>query len=114
MKILTETSHKSIEHITPPVQLWIGLALIAVAWPLNWLLEGVRAHILFFPLWLGYTLAVDGLVYLRKGTSLLTRSASGYAGLFLISAPAWWLFELINWRTQNWVYVGREVFTDLE
>jgi hypothetical protein len=34
--------------------------------------------------------------------------------LFLISAPAWWLFELLNWRTQNWLYQGREYFTDLE
>jgi hypothetical protein len=34
--------------------------------------------------------------------------------LFLISAPAWWLFELINWRTQNWFYDGKHFFTDVE
>jgi len=93
--------------------MWIGLALIAVCWPLSWLLPGPRTHILFFPLWLGYALAVDGLVWLRKGTSLLTRSWRRFAGLFLVSAPAWWLFELINWRTQNWEYVGKDQFTDL-
>ena len=97
---------------TPP-QLWIGLALVTVAWPPNWLLPGLRTQILFFPLWLGYALTVDGLVLLRKGSSLLARSWRGFVGLFLVSAPAWWLFELINQRTQNWEYVGKEHFSDL-
>jgi hypothetical protein len=93
---------------------WAGFALIALAWPLNWLLPGARTAVLFFPLWLGYALAVDGLVYLRKGDSLLKRSPRRYSGLFLVSAPAWWLFEAINLRTQNWFYLGVELFTPLE
>jgi hypothetical protein len=44
----------------------------------------------------------------------LTRNPTAYAGLFLVSAPAWWLFELINVRTQNWFYLGEEAFTTLE
>ncbi len=92
---------------------WVGLALIAVMWPLNWLLEGTRTVWLFFPLWLGYCLAMDGLAYLRKGTSLAARSPRAYVGLFLISVPVWWLFELINLRTQNWSYLGVEEFTPL-
>lgn len=63
---------------------------------------------------MGYCLAVDGLVYARKGASLLTRSWRRYIGLFLVSAPAWWLFEAINLRTQNWFYQGRELFTDVQ
>ena len=97
-----------------PRQSWIGLLLIVVCWPLNWLLPGLRTHVLFFPLWLGYILTVDGLVFLRKGTSLLTRSRKRFIGLFLVSVPAWWLFELFNERVQNWQYVGREQFTDLQ
>ena len=34
--------------------------------------------------------------------------------MFLISIVGWWLFEVINWRTQNWSYVGRKFFTDFE
>jgi hypothetical protein len=94
-------------------QFWVGLLLIAVFWPLNWLLEGLRTHLLFFPLWLGYILVVDGLVLYRRGTSLLTRSKRAFVGLFLVSFPVWWLFEVINWRTQNWEYLGRESFSDL-
>ena len=87
-------------------QLWVGLALIALFWPLNWFLPGVRTHLLFFPLWVGYALAVDGLVLLRCGTSLLHRNWRAYIGLFVVSAPLWWLFEAINWRTLNWEYLG--------
>lgn len=97
-----------------PLHGWAGLLLIGVCWPLNWGLEGLRTHILFFPLWLGYILTVDALTARRSGDSLLLRSRARFAGLFLVSAPAWWLFEAINWRTQNWHYQGRELFTDLE
>jgi hypothetical protein len=108
----TTTSAQTSRRL--PAQGGIGLLLIAIFWPLNWLLPGLRTHLLFFPLWLGYVLAVDGLVFLRKGTSLLTRSPARFLGLFLVSAPAWWLFELLNARAQNWHYVGREQFTNLE
>jgi hypothetical protein len=97
-----------------PVHGWIGIILISVCWPLNWLLPGLRTHILFFPLWLGYCLFVDGLVFIRKGHSLLSRDPARYIMLFLLSAPVWWLFELLNLRTQNWFYVGREWFSDVQ
>lgn len=99
-----------------PAHGWVGLTLIGVFWPVNW---GLSGHIPvtvwgFFPLWLGYCLTVDALCVRWRGSSLLTRGAAKYVGLFLISAPCWWVFELLNWRLQNWHYVGRELFTDLE
>jgi hypothetical protein len=93
---------------------WLGVGLVIVFWILNWSLPGLRTDRGFFFLWLGYCLTVDALILMRKGNSPLTRSPRAYVGLFLASAPAWWLFELINWRTQNWHYVGREHFTDLQ
>ncbi len=92
----------------------VGWLLIAICWPLNWLWPGARTHLLFFPLWLGYTLAVDALVLRRTASSLLNRSPRDFATLFIISVPVWWLFEIINWRTGNWRYLGRELFSDLE
>ncbi len=97
---------RTTESLIQIPQLWIGLLLILVFWPLNWLLEGLRTHILFFPLWLGYILAVDGLVLWRRGSSLLQRNRWAFVGLFVASAPCWWLFEVLNWRTGNWVYLG--------
>jgi hypothetical protein len=97
-----------------PLHGWLGLGLIIIFWILNWTLTGARTHWGFFPLWLGYCLAMDGLVFLRTGTSLLTRSWRKYIGLFLVSAPVWWIFELLNIRTQNWTYIGAEIFTPLQ
>jgi hypothetical protein len=34
--------------------------------------------------------------------------------LFFISSPGWWLFELLNARSQNWEYLGVEHFTHLQ
>jgi len=97
-----------------PTQGWVGLILVAVCWPLNWTLPGVRTAYLFFPLWLGYVLVVDALVQLRTGSSTWVRSRKDFVLLFFISAPVWWLFELINLRTGNWEYVGRELFSPLQ
>jgi hypothetical protein len=103
----------------PNTQLFIGLGLVALAWTFSWLphalndTDYLRTHILFFPLWLGYCLTVDDLTWRRKGSSLLRRNWRAYVGLFLISAPAWWFFEVVNWRTANWEYLGREQFSDL-
>ncbi len=99
---------------TFPLHAWIGIVLIVVFWYLNWDLDGLRTQVLFFPLWLGYALFIDGLVFLRKGSSLLHRNWKKYALLFLISAPAWWLFELFNLRTQNWIYEGKQFFSEWE
>ena len=97
-----------------PIHCWAGAILVLVSWILNWTLEGPRTHIYFFPLWLGYTLVVDGLVYRRRGSSILTRSRLRFGLLFVMSAPAWWLFESFNHHTQNWNYHGAELFTDVE
>ncbi len=86
----------------------VGIGLIVIFWILNWSLEGPRSLWAFFPLWLGYCLTVDALVLHRTGDSLITRSRRRYVGLFLVSAPAWWLFELLNTRLQNWRYLGSE------
>lgn len=97
-----------------PARGWVGLLLVAVCWPLDWIVPGVRTAYLFFPLWLGYILIVDALVQRRAGNSLWSRSRKDFGLVFLISAPVWWSFELINLRTANWEYLGRDLFTALQ
>ena len=96
-----------------PTHGWVGLGLVGIFWTLSWSLPGLRTQFTFFPMWLGYCLTVDALVVMRKGDSMLTRSPGAYARVFLISAPSWWLFELLNLRTRNWFYDGRQFFTDV-
>lgn len=113
MDTVRNIAEEGVEKRTLPWQGWVGLALVLVCWPLNWLLPGTRTAWIFFPLWLGFAFTADGLVYLRKGTSLMTRSWRSYVGLFLVSAPVWWLFELLNLRTNNWSYLGVRQFSPL-
>ncbi|PYI87525.1 MAG: hypothetical protein DMF03_13205, partial [Verrucomicrobia bacterium] len=65
-----------------PLRGLVGLLLIAVCWPLNWMLPGVRTSFVFFPLWLGYILVIDALVWTRAGNSLWSRSRKRFVLLF--------------------------------
>jgi hypothetical protein len=94
-------------------QWWLGVLLLAVCWPLNWTVRGGTAY-LFFPLWLGYVLVVDALVLSRTGSSLWSRSRRDFVLLFVASSPVWWLFEIINQRTNNWEYLGTAKFTEAQ
>lgn len=87
-----------------PPQLLIGIALIALAWPLAWFGPTPYAWYTFFPIWLGYILTVDGLTALRGDVSLLRRNGQRFALLFAFSIPLWWLFEFANQFLQNWIY----------
>ncbi len=97
-----------------PLYGWLGILLVIVFWYLNWSLQGLRTQWGFFFLWFGYALTVDGIVAKRKGSSLIQRSVKKYFLLFLISSPAWWLFELLNVFTNNWRYMGCEYFTGMQ
>lgn len=91
-----------------PAHGWIGILLIAAGWPLAWIRpEGMQAlwENSFLLLWSGYNLVVDSLNLMRTGTSLLTRNRYAYLGMFLLSIPGWWLFELLNLFLQNWHYL---------
>lgn len=57
---------------------------------------------------------VDALVLARAGTSLWTRSRRDFVLLFVASAPVWWLFETVNWRTGNWQYLSSPTLTPFE
>ncbi len=93
-----------------PLHGYLGLALVALVWPLNWGLEGLRTHLLFFPLWVGYVLVVDALAYRRRRTSAWARHPLAFSLLFVLSIPFWWLFEALNERLANWEYLGEDRF----
>jgi hypothetical protein len=91
---------------TMPTRLFFGGALVAIFWFASWTHLGVLGEYAFFPLWLGYILIVDALVEMRRGASLLTRSFGEFIALFLLSAPAWWVFEFHNYFLLNWHYLS--------
>lgn len=96
---------------------WLGIALIAVGWPVSWtesLVEPAWRRHTFTPLWLGYVLVMNGLAYRRTGRSLLTQRTAWLVALFPLSAGFWWLFEHLNQFVGNWHYGGIEAQTGLD
>jgi hypothetical protein len=96
---------------------WLGLALLAAGWWLAWtegLVPGAWRRHVFTPLWVGYVLAMNGLVYRRAGRSLLTHRTAWFLALFPASAAFWWTFEYLNQYTASWHYTGIEAGGDLD
>ena len=104
---------KPVKRYLLPYRGLLGLILICVAWPFSWAESGTGLQYTFFPLWLGFILAVDGLVLRRTGTSLIVRSPKIMAMMFILAIPYWWMFEAINQVIQNWVYIGSNPETSL-
>jgi hypothetical protein len=88
-----------------PYRLIAGLMLVAIWWPIAWLEFRPLSDYYFFPLWLGYILAIDGLVEWRTGTSAWVRSPTTFILLFPMSAAFWWIFEGLNEFLENWYYI---------
>ena len=82
----------------------LGLALLSAAWICAWapldLPDWIARHT-FFPLWLGFILTVDGLVFRRAGRSLFANRRPTFWLLFPVSAISWWYFEFLNRFVQN-------------
>ena len=104
---------KPVKRYLLPYRGLLGLILICVAWPFSWAESGAGLQYTFFPLWLGFILAVDGLVLRRTGTSFIVRSPKIMAMMFILAIPYWWMFEAINQVIQNWVYIGSNPETNL-
>lgn len=93
---------------------WGGVALLLIWWWIAWFGPDPLSEHAFFPLWLGYILAVDGLTALRTGNSLIARDWHRFALLFIISAPLWWLFERANAILGDWRYITPRPYELLE
>ena len=105
-----DSPHRAPEAHPPvsegyPLRLWGGLALLLASWWLAWFGPTPVSEHVFFPLWLGYILAVDGITARRVGTSLFSRDPRRFALLFAFSIPLWWLFEFANRYLENWRYL---------
>ena len=93
-----------------PLHGQFGLGLMLVSWILAWGrfdLPGIAEQHTFFPLWLGFILAMDGWVFRRSGASLFARRRATFFLLFPVSALSWWYFEFLNRFVQNWWYPDR-------
>ena len=92
-------------------QLAAGLAVCGFGWATSLAgIEPFRSY-WFDLVWSGFILAADAVVWARAGRSLLHGGGRRVAAMFALSAPFWWVFEIANWRLENWRYVGEHLFT---
>ena len=81
-----------------PARFWVGSAVMALSWALMWFGPDVAARYTFVPLWWGFIVALDGLVYaLTDGRSLLATDKAKMALIALVSLVGWHLFEYWNY-----------------
>ncbi|HEX8036480.1 MAG TPA: hypothetical protein VF510_21665 [Ktedonobacterales bacterium] len=97
-----------------PLHFYLGILLNLFAWTSGWMHLGFWSPYVFFPLWFGFILALDGLNVARSGTSPLRRSVPRFVAMFAISALLWWAFEGLNVPVQNWHYHMDHVYAPLE
>jgi hypothetical protein len=96
---------------------YIGIILNLCAWVIAWSKPeslGIISQYTFFPLWLGFALFLDGLVFYRTGSSLFAKNKIQFALIALISSATWWLFEYLGMYVQNWWYEYDETLSTLQ
>lgn len=96
-----------------PVWGWLALVWLGVWWLLAWSrIEAAAAlqRFTFFPLWLGFVVAVNALVQARTGSCLARRAPRTWCLLFAVSGGFWWMFEWLNRFVRNWHYFAVEDF----
>jgi hypothetical protein len=93
------------------LQLAAGLAVCALGWGTSLAAIDPFRGYWFDLVWTGFILAADAVVWARAGRSLLHGGGWRLVGMFALSAPFWWAFEIANWRLENWRYVGSSLFS---
>jgi hypothetical protein len=85
---------------------WLGLGGLLVSQAL--LPLRITGHARWFTpiMWTAYVLLADALVLRRQGESLVHDRPREAAFMATVSIPLWLVFELYNWRLQNWAYFG--------
>lgn len=90
-----------------PSYAWLGLIAIAIS-EAGMLARFEPFYSWHTPIaWTGYILLVDGIVWQRRGSSLLRDDRAEFCFMVIASVPLWVIFELYNkcciW---NWYYIG--------
>jgi len=118
-KKINFTPTKPSANIPLPIWFWVGLVVWGVTlfvlwakfqeprWLLNWA---------YIPLFWGFTLMVDGWVYIRAHrNSLLSRSPREIIGIGLAATSGWMLFEYLNFFVdENWFYPKGDIIPEDE
>jgi hypothetical protein len=96
---------------TFPIHGILGMIALVVSWTLH--LEKVEPFYRWFYCfaWWSYILAIDGVIFYRKGNSLILNRTKEFLLLIPWSVFIWLIFEAANLSLQNWYYITLPVST---
>lgn len=107
-------------HSKPlPWWFWFGLVITLIFWYLMWARPEQYIELVYFsftPLWWGFIILIDGLVYSRSGGySLMSNKPKQFAITIVVSAFAWFYFEYFNYfALGNWYYPNTVLIPSLD
>ncbi len=99
-------SHLGDEKRGLPWYGWLGAGALS-AGEVGLFLDLLPVRILFYGIaWWSYIFLIDAAVWRRRGYSLVRNRPREFWFLAFWSVPLWNLFELFNFRLQNWFYIN--------
>lgn len=81
---------------------FLGLFLIFYSHAVSLLKIQSLATWYFYPIWFGYILFVDSLVYKIERKSMISNYPKTALKMLIYSIGFWWFFELLNLFIRNW------------
>ncbi len=111
------SSRPTPKKVGYPSWFYPALVVMLISWILMWarieFLYPVE-HFTFVPLWWGFILVLDGIVYKRNGgISLISSKPNTMKLLAVTSAFSWFVFEYLNFFViENWYYPNNKVFSN--
>lgn len=95
--------------VSLPPWFWVGVVLTGFFWWLMWARVtpfGDLVYFAFTPLWWGFILTLDGIVYRRSGGySLMASRPKTFAITIVVSLLGWFYFEYFDYfALGNWYY----------
>lgn len=112
-----QTLKPNIVKVSYPKWFLPGLVVMLISWFFMWgrfdLVEPID-HFTFVPLWWGFILVLDGLVYKRNGgRSLISVRPDTMKIMAIASSFSWFVFEFLNFFVlSNWYYPNAHVFSN--
>lgn len=112
-----EKVHAAKTYAKFPVWFWPSLVVTLISWSLMWgrfiIIQPID-HYTFVPLWWGFILTIDGIVYkINNGVSLVSSKPDIMKLLAVVSSVSWFVFEFLNFFVmENWYYPNNEIFTN--
>jgi hypothetical protein len=98
--------HQKMQDRPYPWYGWVGLSTL-MAGKLGLFLGVFPVRVLFYCIaWWSYIVLADAWVWKRRGDSLLRSRPWEFLVLAFWSIAVWNLFEMFNFRLQNWFYVN--------